>query len=184
MRSVLLQKQQDAAVKKAIVAMKHLEVEMTKAQKDAASKRSVDKQLQSELRSTRSAVDAAQRLHDGIHLDEAAVQHLEGVMQAERAAVQHWTAQRRDASASIGHFLDFTFRSPRQGFDRGAVRGVLARLVRVKDMRHSLALEVTAGAKLQHLVVNTEQVGALLHSLLAVGCCSGCTRVVGKKRTV
>ena len=44
--------------------------------------------------------------------------------------------------------LDFQFRDPERGFDRARVRGVMAKLVRVKDAAASTALEVAAGGKL------------------------------------
>jgi len=44
--------------------------------------------------------------------------------------------------------VDFAYRDPERGFDRGRVKGVVARLVRVKDASAATALEVAAGGKL------------------------------------
>lgn len=44
--------------------------------------------------------------------------------------------------------MDFQYRDPDRGFDRAAVKGVVARLVRVKDPATTTALEVAAGGKL------------------------------------
>ncbi len=44
--------------------------------------------------------------------------------------------------------MDFAYRDPERGFDRGRVKGVVARLVRVKDASAATALEVAAGGKL------------------------------------
>jgi structural maintenance of chromosome 2 len=159
---VTLQKQQDAAVKKAKVAMQHLESEVSKARQEAAGKQAEDAHLQGELDAKRAALDAAQAAHDRIALDEDAVQQLEATVARESAAVQQLAAKRRKSSGSIGHMLDCLFSLPRPDFDRRAVRGVLARLVRVQHGKHALALEVAAGSKLQNLVVTTDQVGARL----------------------
>ncbi len=43
---------------------------------------------------------------------------------------------------------DFQFQDPERGFDRARVKGVVARLVRVKDASAATALEVAAGGKL------------------------------------
>lgn len=44
--------------------------------------------------------------------------------------------------------MDFSFRDPERGFDRACVKGVVARLVRVRDAAATTALEVAAGGKL------------------------------------
>ena len=44
--------------------------------------------------------------------------------------------------------VDFSFRDPERGFDRARVKGVVARLVRVRDAAATTALEVAAGGKL------------------------------------
>ena len=44
--------------------------------------------------------------------------------------------------------MDFQFQDPERGFDRARVKGVVARLVRVKDASATTALEVAAGGKL------------------------------------
>jgi len=44
--------------------------------------------------------------------------------------------------------MDFQYRDPDRGFDRAAVKGVVAKLVRIKDPATTTALEVAAGGKL------------------------------------
>lgn len=46
--------------------------------------------------------------------------------------------------------LSFQYRDPFQGFDRSAVKGVMARLVKVPDLANATALEVS-------LFVNTRE---------------------------
>jgi structural maintenance of chromosome 2 len=58
--------------------------------------------------------------------------------------------------------LNFEFRDPERGFDRSKVKGLVAKLVRVRDPRNATALEISAGAKLYQVVVDTEQTGKLL----------------------
>jgi structural maintenance of chromosome 2 len=60
--------------------------------------------------------------------------------------------------------LNFQFRDPAPGFDRAAVKGVMARLVKVKDMAAATALEVAAGGKLYQLVVDSEATAKALLS--------------------
>lgn len=65
-------------------------------------------------------------------------------------------------SASMDARLSFVFKDPEAGFDRAKVKGLVARLVRVSSSKAATALEITAGAKLYQVVVDTEQTGKLL----------------------
>ena len=155
-----VQVQQSEAIKAAGVTVAHLRAQMEAAQAAAAQKRGDDAALQAELAARQHALQAAQRHHDGIHVDAAQTAALEGAVREERAAVERCRARCQELAGGVGHVLNVNYRSPGQHFDAAAVKGVLARLVRVKEARHALALEVAAGAKLYHLVVTTDRVGA------------------------
>ena len=60
--------------------------------------------------------------------------------------------------------MDFQYRDPERGFDRSSVKGVVAKLVRVKDPANATALEVAAGGKLYQVVVDTEATAKALLS--------------------
>ena len=60
--------------------------------------------------------------------------------------------------------MDFQYRDPERGFDRSSVKGVVAKLVRVKDPADTTALEVAAGGKLYQVVVDTEATAKALLS--------------------
>lgn len=51
-------------------------------------------------------------------------------------------------SAQVAGRLNFEYRDPQKNFDRSRVKGMVAKLVQVKDPVHSTALEVAAGGKL------------------------------------
>lgn len=52
--------------------------------------------------------------------------------------------------------MDFSYRDPEPHFDRSKVKGVVAKLVRVKDTVAATALEVAAGGRLYQVVVDTD----------------------------
>ena len=54
----------------------------------------------------------------------------------------------------LGARLSFEYKDPVRGFDRSKVKGIVAKLVQVKDTSHATALEVTAGGKLFQVVVD------------------------------
>jgi structural maintenance of chromosome 2 len=58
--------------------------------------------------------------------------------------------------------VNFEFRDPERGFDRSRVKGVVAKLVNIKESIHATALEIAAGGKLFQVVVDNEQTGKLL----------------------
>ncbi|CAM9448409.1 unnamed protein product, partial [Laminaria digitata] len=77
-------------------------------------------------------------------------------------------------SAQLAGRLNFEYQDPQKNFDRSKVKGLVARLVDVKDKAHSTALEVAAGGRLYQarrsqgcimrygVVVDTEQTSKLL----------------------
>ncbi|XP_063962913.1 structural maintenance of chromosomes protein 2-like [Lytechinus pictus] len=58
--------------------------------------------------------------------------------------------------------LQFEYKDPEKNFDRSKVHGLVARLVKVKDVKYATSLEVTAGRKLYNVVVDSEQTGKKL----------------------
>ncbi|KAL6311386.1 hypothetical protein AAG906_025808 [Vitis piasezkii] len=64
-------------------------------------------------------------------------------------------------SAQLGN-VQFTYHDPVKNFDRSRVKGVVAKLIKVKDSSTMTALEVAAGGKLFNVVVDTENTGKLL----------------------
>eukprot|EP00794_Sanderia_malayensis_P008232 gene8232-9114_t len=58
--------------------------------------------------------------------------------------------------------LIFDFKSPTSSFDRSKVKGLVCRLMNVKDMKNATSLEVTAGGKLYNVVVDSESTGKQL----------------------
>ena len=65
-------------------------------------------------------------------------------------------------SASLDARLSFVFKDPVAGFDRSKVKGLVARLIRINNSKAATALEITAGAKLYQLVVDSENTGKLI----------------------
>ncbi len=63
-----------------------------------------------------------------------------------------------------GAALDLKYTDPEPGFNRFAVKGVIAKLVRVKDGAGATALEVAAGGKLYQVVVDTDRTAKALLS--------------------
>jgi structural maintenance of chromosome 2 len=54
----------------------------------------------------------------------------------------------------LGNRLRFEYTDPVRGFDRNKVKGLLAKLIEVRQTKHATALEVVAGGKLFQVVVD------------------------------
>ncbi|KIK70168.1 hypothetical protein GYMLUDRAFT_34652 [Collybiopsis luxurians FD-317 M1] len=81
-----------------------------------------------------------------------------------KSRVRNLTEQRDRARQSIGG-LDFEYNPP-FGFDRSKVKGRVGRLIGIQpgDYNKATALEITAGNRLYHVVVQDENVGKILLS--------------------
>lgn len=58
-------------------------------------------------------------------------------------------------SAQVAGRLNFEYKDPTKNFDRSRVKGLVAKLVQVKDPAHSTALEVAAGGRLYQVWYGT-----------------------------
>lgn len=67
-------------------------------------------------------------------------------------------------TAQLQGRLAFHYTDPVKGFDRSKVKGVVARLIEVKNPEHATALEVVAGGKLFQIVVDEAITGKALLS--------------------
>lgn len=87
-------------------------------------------------------------------------------LKAKSAVLQASTSALRDKiegiTAQLEAKLSFEYKDPEKGFDRSKVKGLVARLVKIKNSLNATALEVAAGGKLFQVVVDTELTGKLL----------------------
>lgn len=59
-------------------------------------------------------------------------------------------------TAQLAGRLSFEYVNPMPGFDRSRVKGLVARLVTIKDPAHSTALEVVAGGRLYQVSLKND----------------------------
>lgn len=52
--------------------------------------------------------------------------------------------------------LQFEYKDPEKNFDRSKVHGLVARLLKVKDVKYATSLEVTAGRKVSQVTIFNE----------------------------
>jgi len=93
-----------------------------------------------------------------VQYEEGLVERLEG---QQRTLKQEVSGLRNAVEGTQSRFpaLAFQYKDPERGFDRRQVKGVAAKLFKVRDEEFCTGLETAAGGKLYNVVVDTEVVG-------------------------
>ena len=154
----------DAEVKSAALKIKHVEKELITAKKSLSAKEKEGDKLTKELKAAESAVETARAnlaSFGGCNIEKA--RELEVACDKAHSKVQD-LQQEVDVLNSKLSELDFKFRDPEAKFDRNRVKGVVAKLLQVKNPAMATALEVLAGGKLYQVVVDTDVTGKALLS--------------------
>ena len=168
----------EAKVKQATMKMKHLKKELTvstSVQIDVVQSKvglctnnllfqSVEKKMKKEQKSAKdlnkkreAAVRKQEDLQseiDDVSFDEEEFNTLEQQQDELSSSVSELTDLVDTLTAQLGSRLAFKYSDPVRGFDRSKVKGLVAKLIKVKQAEHATALEVVAGGKLYQVVVD------------------------------
>lgn len=139
----------------------HCEKELKEKRHQLMSKREEAVAVESELNSRRRDVDNITKALESLAYKEGQMEALQKDRASELEQVQNLKDEIRNISAQLAS-VEFTYRDPMKNFDRSKVKGVIAKLLKVKDGSTMTALEVTAGGKLFNVVVDTENTGKQL----------------------
>ncbi|KAG8464835.1 hypothetical protein KFE25_010203 [Diacronema lutheri] len=149
--------------KRAALRAQHLRAELVEAaHKVRAAKKEGDKG-QAELTGLERAEAAARARLDALGHDDAVAAELGAQARVADARAVELRA-RADALGARAGGGAFRYARPDSTFDAARVKGTIAELVRVRDARMALALEVIAGGKLAHVVVRDDETAKLLIS--------------------
>eukprot|EP00878_Enallax_costatus_P012275 GHUV01012822.1.p1 GENE.GHUV01012822.1~~GHUV01012822.1.p1 ORF type:complete len:987 (+),score=463.32 GHUV01012822.1:251-3211(+) len=151
----------DAECKAADIKHKHLSKQAAEHRKSLASKDKEATGLRQAFDKAQQQVDKCRQSLQGLNYDAAAAEQLEEVRRTEQAAVRK-AKEEVEVLASHVSGTDFMYRDPERGWDRSRVKGVVAKLVRVKDPATATALEVAAGGRLYQVVVDTDRTAKAL----------------------
>ncbi|KAK3249583.1 Structural maintenance of chromosomes protein 2 [Cymbomonas tetramitiformis] len=147
--------------KQADLKVKHLEKELVGKTKRLATMEKDGRKAQQDLERERAAVERARGALQQLGFDNTRMEGLEHTRAQARAAAESWQ-DRVDMLSSQLHRVDFQYRDPERNFDHSRVKGVVARLLRVREPEAAQALEVVAGGKLYNVVVDTAETGQKL----------------------
>eukprot|EP00884_Botryococcus_braunii_P016555 jgi/Botrbrau1/3583/Bobra.0078s0035.1 len=151
----------EGEAKQADMRAKHLKKQLAEQQKGLASKKKEAEDLERKLQAQQRQVNDCRQRLEQVDFDESAAVQLEETIKQEQAEVQRCKRRVDELSSKVAG-VNFRYSSPDPGFQKEKVKGVVAKLVRLKDETTTTALEVVAGGKLYQVVVDTEQTAKAL----------------------
>ncbi|KAL5991401.1 Structural maintenance of chromosomes protein 2-2 [Asimina triloba] len=139
----------------------HSEKEFEEKKKQLNAKRDEAVTVENELNARRKDVETVKAALESLRYEEGQMESLQKDRAMELEVVQKLKDVVRNFSAILSN-VQFIYRDPMKNFDKSKVKGVVAKLIKVKDSSTTTALEVAAGRKLYNVVVDTENTGKQL----------------------
>ncbi|CAM9771112.1 unnamed protein product, partial [Ectocarpus sp. 4 AP-2014] len=152
----------DARAKQGTARIKHLKTTAKTTEKEMKAAEKQVSSLRKERDAAQSRVEKAEQGLEALGYDKGQEDGLDGEREKEEKAVDRLKEVVDRLSAQVAGRLSFEYRDPERNFDRSRVKGLVAKLVKVKDPAHSTALEVAAGGRLYQVVVDNQDTGKLL----------------------
>ncbi|KAG0478466.1 hypothetical protein HPP92_013185 [Vanilla planifolia] len=153
----------ESELKQLKTKMIHSEKELKVKRAQLTSKRDEAAAVENELKDRKKELDDIKSSLDLLAYEEGQLETLQKDRSIESEAVQKLREEIRVLSGQVSN-VQFNFRDPVPNFDRSKVKGVIAKLITVKDMSTMTALEVAAGGKLFNVVVDNENTGEAVAS--------------------
>lgn len=153
----------EADQKKKTMAIASLKERMSNAEQSVTRSKQEGKRLSKEKAFAENIINEKREELKNLSFDPA--NHTQLIRAAQQAeAAMHSIQERLDVlRAQIGG-LDFNYADPWKGFNRNAVKGVVAKLFHIKPdfSSYARALEVCAGGRLFFVVTDNEETGKAL----------------------
>ncbi|KAG5513037.1 hypothetical protein RHGRI_038544 [Rhododendron griersonianum] len=151
----------ETELKQLKIKISHSEKELKEESQQLLSKREEAVAAENELHTRSKDVESVQKALESLPYEDGKMEALQKDRASELEVVQKFKDEIRNLSAQLAN-VDFTYRDPVKNFDRSKVKGVVAKLIKVKDSSTLTALEVAAGEKMFNVVVDTENTGKQL----------------------
>ncbi|KAF8664917.1 hypothetical protein HU200_054234 [Digitaria exilis] len=151
----------ESGLKQLTTKISHSEKELKEKKALLVSKRDEATAAENELKARTKDLEAIKSSMASINYDEGQMEALQKDRSMELEIVQKLKDLVRKLSGELAN-VHFNYRDPERNFDRSKVKGVVARLIRIKDSSTATALEVAAGGRLFNVVVDTEETGKKL----------------------
>jgi structural maintenance of chromosome 2 len=128
---------------------------LSKQKKSAAT-------IEKKFENSKQKVEILEEQINGLHFSAEEFNAMDQEKVDLEAAITELEEQFDTVSTQLQSRLAFEYEDPVRGFDRSKVKGLIAKLVDVKDAKYATALEVVAGGKLFQVVVDEAITGKAL----------------------
>ncbi|XP_056374786.1 structural maintenance of chromosomes protein 2 isoform X2 [Hyla sarda] len=155
-------------ISKAETEAKQAQLKLKHAQQELKTKQAEVKKMDSGYKKDNEAFEAVKKNKEKLEVEMKKLSYEDG-------KEEQLLEKRRDLSRNVGRLretyeslmaryssLYFEYRDPEKGWDKNRVKGLVAKLISVKDLSTATALEVVAGGRLYNVVVDTEVTGKKL----------------------
>uniref|UniRef100_A0A0E0CBS2 SMC hinge domain-containing protein n=1 Tax=Oryza meridionalis TaxID=40149 RepID=A0A0E0CBS2_9ORYZ len=151
----------ESGLKQLTTKISHSEKELKDKKAQLVSKRDEATAADNELKAREKDLETVKASMRSVNYEEGQMEALQKDRSIELDAVQKLKDKIRALSGELAN-VHFNYRDPVKNFDRSKVKGVVARLIKIKDGSTATALEVAAGGRLYNVVVDTETTGKQL----------------------
>jgi len=153
----------DGEEKRKVLSIAHLKEQIAAAEAVASKSKKDGGALLKEKGSIEDFIQDAQKKINGMKFDPARYKQLEEAAWRDGASLQD-LQDRVNGKRAVLSAVDFRYQDPERNFDRSKVKGVVAKLFQIKPEHadYTMAVQVAAGGKLWHVVVDNEQTGKAL----------------------
>uniref|UniRef100_A0A0D9V970 SMC hinge domain-containing protein n=1 Tax=Leersia perrieri TaxID=77586 RepID=A0A0D9V970_9ORYZ len=151
----------ESGLKQLTTKISHSEKELKEKKAQLVSKRDEATVAENELKARKKDLETIDASMRSVNYEEGQMEALQKDRSIELDVVQKLKDKVRALSGELAN-VHFNYRDPVKNFDRSKVKGVVARLIKIKDGSTATALEVAAGGRLYNVVVDTETTGKQL----------------------
>uniref|UniRef100_A0A0P4WHI6 Structural maintenance of chromosomes protein n=1 Tax=Scylla olivacea TaxID=85551 RepID=A0A0P4WHI6_SCYOL len=149
------------ATKQAEMKLKHSREELKRKQQEMRSTAAQYEKDKSLLDRMEKQVANLQSQLEHLDYDDSRVEELEGQHRSLNHAIVN-LQEKIDRLESRYPQLSFNYKDPERNFDRSSVKGLVCKLLTLKDSSTATAIEVIAGGKLYNVITDTEVTGQKL----------------------
>uniref|UniRef100_A0AAG5DIY0 Structural maintenance of chromosomes protein n=1 Tax=Anopheles atroparvus TaxID=41427 RepID=A0AAG5DIY0_ANOAO len=147
------------AIKQSEMELKHSQKVLRDKQQDMNSSDAAYLEDKRKLTKVEGQIGAIERDLSASGYQEGSMENLSSRRQTLQSEIR---GLRSDLDRRNAHRWELQYRDPEPGFDRSAVKGMVAKLVTVNDPKYALALGTVAGGNLYSVVTDTEMTGKKL----------------------
>nr|XP_023685455.1 structural maintenance of chromosomes protein 2 [Paramormyrops kingsleyae] len=150
---------------KAETEAKQAQLKLKHAQQELKTKQAEVKKMDSGYKKDQDAFEAVKKCTEKLETELKKLNYEDGkeenLIERKRQLSREVGKLRETYELRMAKFPDlrFEYRDPENNWDHNKVKGLVANLITIKDVSNATALEVVAGGRLYHVVVDTEVTG-------------------------